>query len=141
MKKEILDKIEENARKIKELRGAIIHNSIDIEKGISFLIIKSFFKDKGNNEIIKKLMLEEQYNFGVKINMLKDFIIKEPYYGFFKEIKRLKDIRNIFAHAPLEWISGGIIHNNKLKNPKELHDEFFKLHGKLLNELNKLINK
>jgi len=142
---EFLQKVEEAANKLKKLRGEVIHNAIDIEKGIEATIIKYYIKDEKHSEFLMKCMFDEHFSFGLKIKIFKKTFPDEPYKGFFDEIGRLNNLRNIFAHSPMASLNGELIHNKDLKlrvkQAEALQKEFYELHPRILRELNELLSK
>lgn len=143
-KSEFLKRVEKASKKLKKQRGDVIHNAIDIEDGIAKIIMHYYIKDEKHDEFLMKCMLDDYFSFGLKIRIFQKTFRKEPYKGFFEEIKRLNSIRNIFAHSPMANLSGDLAHRDKdlrfkIKKSKELYDEFYRLHKKLLEELNKLL--
>ena len=142
-KEEFFKRIEEEAHKLKRLRGNVVHNALDIEYGISAILINYYIKDEIHNEFLIKGMADEYFSFGLKIRIFQKTFPKEPYQGFFEDVRRIVNIRNILAHSPMFGFNGKILSNKNLKieikEAQELHDEFYKLHPKVLNELNKLL--
>jgi hypothetical protein len=94
MDKEQINKI---ANKIAQYRGVIIHDSISIDAMIGSIIAVYFARDDKNNEFNRKVIDDEYFSFGLKIRILEKLNF-EVYKGFFEDVRRINNIRNLFAH-------------------------------------------
>ena len=114
--------------KVREYRGAVIHDFISIEAFISSIIAIYFAKKEKNNEFNRTVMDDEYFSFGLKINILEKLNLV-VYNGFFEDIRRLNKIRNIFAHNIPTLDEGFYCYDKKDKKQnhkkmKELYEEF-----------------
>ena len=137
-------KIEESAKNLKRLRGNVVHNTLDIEYGISAILTNYYIKTERHSEFLIKSLSDESFNFGLKFRIFQKTFPKESYQGFFEDIRTIMHIRNVLAHAPMMGLNGEILYNKGLRieieEAQKLHNEFYKLHTKVLEELNKILN-
>ena len=113
--------------KIAQYRGVIIQDSINIEAMIDSIIINYFVKENKHSEFLTKAVEDENFSFGLKINILEKLNL-ETYKEFIQDIRRINNIRNIFAHCLPGSFTGGLSYynkNNKTREVKEL-EEFHK---------------
>lgn len=113
--------------KIAQYRGVIIQDAINIEAMVDSIIINYFIKSNKHSEFLTKVTEDEGFSFGLKINILEKLNF-EVYSEFIQDIRRINNIRNIFAHCLPGSFTGGLSYynkNNKTHEIKEL-DEFYK---------------
>lgn len=141
---EKMDKINfrEVMNKIAQYRGVIITDSINIEALISSILINYFAKEKKHSEFLTKVIEDELFSFGLKINILEKLNF-DVYNGFFQDIRRINNIRNIFAHCLPGSFTGGLSYYNKekkiyeVKELEEFHKEFLEKIKKVDKQLEK----
>jgi hypothetical protein len=133
------------ANKIAQYRGVIIHDSISIEALIGSIIAIYFVKDDKNNEFNRKIIDDEYFSFGLKIKILEKLNI-ETYNEFFEDIRRINNIRNLFAHQ-VPTLDEGFIQNKskgkgvETKYMSDLHSEFLEKIKKVDKQLHKIFFK
>jgi len=142
-----MDKEKINAinNKIAQYRGVIIHDSISIEALIGAIIAIYFVKDNKNNEFNRKVIDDEYFSFGLKIKILEK-LNQEVYPQFFEDIRRINNIRNIFAHKVPTLDEGFIYQDSKeekteTKYMSDLHKEFLEKIKKVDEQLHKIFFK
>ena len=142
-----MDKEKINAinNKIAQYRGVIIHDSISIEALIGAIIAIYFVKDNKNNEFNRKVIDDEYFSFGLKIRILEKLKL-ETYKEFFEDIRRINNIRNIFAHRVPTLDKGFIYQDSKeekteTKYMSDLHKEFLEKIKKVDEQLHKIFFK
>ena len=142
-----MDKEKINAinNKIAQYRGVIIHDSISIEALIGAIIAIYFVKDNKNNEFNRKVIDDEYFSFGLKIKILEK-LNQEVYPQFFEDIRRINNIRNIFAHRVPTLDKGFIYQDSKeekteTKYMADLHKEFLEKIKKVDEQLHKIFFK
>jgi len=142
-----MDKEKINAinNKIAQYRGVIIHDSISIEALIGAIIAIYFVKDNKNNEFNRKVIDDEYFSFGLKIKILEK-LNQEVYPQFFEDIRRINNIRNIFAHKVPTLDEGFIYQDSKeekteTKYMSDLHKEFLEKIKKVEEQLHKIFFK
>ena len=142
-----MDKEKINAinNKIAQYRGVIIHDSISIEALIGAIIAIYFVKDNKNNEFNRKVIDDEYFSFGLKIKILEK-LNQEVYPQFFEDIRRINNIRNIFAHRVPTLDKGFIYQDSKeekteTKYMSDLHKEFLEKIKKVDEQLHKIFFK
>ncbi|MFA5061402.1 MAG: hypothetical protein WC494_03760 [Candidatus Pacearchaeota archaeon] len=133
------------ANKIAQYRGVIIHDSISIEAMLGAIIAIYFVKDNKNNEFNRKVIDDEYFSFGLKIRVLEKLNF-EVYSQFFEDIRRMNNIRNIFAHHVPTLDEGFIQQNSKdgkveTKYMSDLHKEFLEKIKKVDEQLHKIFFK
>ncbi len=133
--------------KVAQYRGVIIHDSINIEALIDSIIINYFIKENKHSEFLTKVVEDENFSFGLKINILEKLNL-ETYKEFIQDVRRINAIRNIFAHClPGSFTTGALFYYNKnkktheLKELEEFHKEFLEKLKKVDEQLTKLFNK
>jgi hypothetical protein len=139
------EEIKSIANKIAQYRGVIIHDSISVEAMIGAIIAIYFVKDNKNNEFNRKVIDDEYFSLGLKIRILEKLKL-ETYKEFFEDIRRINNIRNIFAHQ-VPTLDEGFIQNN-LKDGKvettymsDLHNEFLEKIKKVDKQLREIFLK
>jgi hypothetical protein len=142
MDKEQISKI---ANKIAQYRGVIIHNSISIDALLGSIIAVYFARDDKNNEFNRKVIDDEYFSFGLKIRILEKLNF-DAYKGFFEDIRRINNIRNLFAHQVPTLDEGFICQNfkeekNETKYMSDLHKEFLEKIKKVDEQLNRIFFK
>ena len=142
-----MDKEKINAinNKIAQYRGVIIHDSISIEALIGAIIAIYFVKDNKNNEFNRKVIDDEYFSFGLKIKILEK-LNQEVYPQFFEDIRRINNMRNIFAHKVPTRDEGFIYQDSKeekteTKYMSDLHKEFLEKIKKVDEQLHKIFFK
>jgi len=130
------------ANKIAQYRGVIIHDSINIEALIGAIIAVYFVRDDKNNEFNRKVIDDEYFSFGLKIRILEK-LNQEVYPQFFEDIRRINNIRNIFAHKVPTLDEGFIYQDSKeekteIKYMSDLHKEFLEKIKKADEQLHKI---
>jgi len=140
----MMDKEEINAisNKIAQYRGVIIHDSINIEAIIGAIIAIYFVRSDKNNEFNRKVIDDEYFSFGLKIRILEK-LNQEVYPQFFEDIRRINNIRNIFAHRVPTLDKGFIYQDSKeekteTKYMSDLHKEFSEKIKKVGEQLSKI---
>ena len=133
--------------KIAQYRGAIIHDSINIEALIEAIIAVYFVRDNKNNEFNRKVLDDEYFSFGLKIRILEKINIGLE-KKLTEKIRKINDIRNKFAHKVPGIIpkSGPIsisfdITKEAPEKIEDLHKEFLKLLEEVKPELDKIFWK
>jgi hypothetical protein len=142
MDKEEIKKI---GNKIAQYRGVIIHDSIGVEAMIGAIIAIYFVSDTKNNEFNRKVIDDEYFSLGLKIRILERLKL-ETYKEFFEDIRRINNIRNIFAHKVPTLDKGFISQDFKeekteIKYMSELHKEFIETMKKVDEQLEKIFSK
>ena len=154
----MMDKEEINAisNKIAQYRGVIIHDSINIEALMGAIIAVYFVRDDKNNEFNRKVIDDEYFSFGLKIRILEK-LNQEVYPQFFEDIRRINNIRNIFAHK-VPTLDGGFIYQDSkegktetkyisdlykefLEKIKKVDEQLHQIFFKLVEENNKEVTK
>jgi len=87
-----------------------------------------FRSDDRNNEFNRKVIDDEYFSFGLKIKVLEKLNL-EVYPKFFVDIRRINNIRNIFAHKVPTLDEGFVYQDSKKGNTEtqymsDLHKEF-----------------
>ena len=142
MKEEEIKKI---ANKIANYRGVIIHDSISVEALLGAIIAIYFVKDNKNNEFNRKVIDDEYFSFGLKIRIFEklDF---ETYNGFFEDLRRINNIRNLFAHQ-VPTLDEGFIQKKsrdgkgEINFMSDLHKEFLEKIKRVDEQLHKIFFK
>ena len=138
--------LKDTMNKIAQYRGVIIQDSINIEAMVDSIIINYFIKSNKHSEFLTKAIEDEGFSFGLKINILEKLNF-EVYSEFIQDIRRINNIRNIFAHCLPGSFTGGLSYynkNNKTREVKELddfHKEFLEKLKKVDEQLQKLFWK
>jgi len=135
------EQINEIANKIAQYRGVIIHDSISIDALIGSIIAVYFARDDKNNEFNRKIINDEYFSFGLKIRILEKLNF-DVYKGFFEDIRRMNNIRNLFAHQVPTLDEGFICQDfkkekNETKYMSDLHKEFLEKIKKVDKQLHK----
>ena len=131
--------------KIAQYRGVIITDSINIEGMINSIIINYFVKEEKHSKFLMNVVSDEYFSFGLKINILEKLNF-DIYKEFFQDVRRVNNIRNIFAHCT-PTLDGGLSFYNKNKKTQEtkkleeLHKEFLEKIKKVDGQLEKLFWK
>jgi len=131
--------------KLAQYRGVIIQDSINIEAMIDSIIINYFVKENKHSQFLTKVVEDENFSFGLKINILGKMNL-EIYKGFIEEVKRINNIRNIFAHCLPGSFTGALSYYNKnkktheVKELEEFHAEFLERIKRVWEQLDKLFN-
>jgi len=138
MDKEQISKI---ANKIAQYRGVIIHDSISIDALIGSIIAIYFARDDKNNEFNRKIIDDEYFSFGLKVRILEKLNF-EVYKGFFEDIRRMNNIRNLFAHQ-VPTLDEGFFKKNldgeeEILYMSDLHKEFLEKIKKVDEQLYKI---
>ena len=132
--------------KIAQYHGVIITDSINIEALIKSIIINYFVKENKHSEFLIKVITDEYFSFGLKINILEKLNF-DVYKGFFEDIRRMNNIRNIFAHCLPGSFTGGLSYYNDKKKTHEVreledfHKEFLEKIKKADEQLHKIFWK
>ncbi len=139
------EEIKAIANKIAQYRGVIVHDSISIEALIGAIIAIYFVSDTKNNEFNRKVIDDEYFSLGLKIRILEKLKL-ETYKEFFEDIRRINNIRNIFAHKVPTLDEGFISQDFKeekteTKHMSELHGEFLEKIKKVDEQLEKIFSK
>ena len=139
------EEIKAIANKIAQYRGVIVHDSINIEALIGAIIAIYFVSDTKNNEFNRKVIDDEYFSLGLKIRILEKLKL-ETYKEFFEDIRRINNIRNIFAHKVPTLDEGFISQDFKeekteTKHMSELHAEFLEKIKKVDEQLEKIFSK
>src|SRR3989344_1594030 len=131
---------------ISVMRGLVMTEAVNIEAHMG-VIITSHFAISNKHSDFSTMVLEDPYfSFGLKVNILKKIIKKikwETYREFNKEIYRVEELRNIFAHSIMYGFEGDLMYQKRdktmeNKKAKEMYDEFMSLYLKVEEELDKL---
>ncbi len=131
--------------KVVNYRGVVINDFISIEAMIGAIIAIYFAKEDKNNEFNRKVIDDEYFSFGLKINIIEKLNF-DVYKEFIEDIRRINKIRNIFAHS-VPTLDGGLSYYNKNKGEREfrkleeLHDEFLKKLLPVDEQLKKIFSK
>ena len=91
------DELKTVMNKIAQYRGVIITDFISIDAMVGSILAIYFAKENKNNEFNRKVIDDEYFSFGLKINILEKLNF-EVYKEFFEDIRRINNIRNMFAH-------------------------------------------
>lgn len=140
------DELNSVMNKIAQYRGAIITDSINIEALIGSILINYFAKENKQSEFLTKIVEDELFSFGLKINILEKLNF-DVYKGFFQDIRRINNIRNIFAHCLPGSFTGGLFYYNKdkktheVKELEDFHKEFLEKIKKVGPQLDKIFLK
>ncbi len=141
------ESINELFNKIANYRGVIIQDSINVEAMLGSIIINYFIMENKHSEFLTKVIEDENFSFGFKINIINQ-INFETYEGFIEDLRRINNIRNIFAHClPGSVTTGALSYYNKNKKKEELaelkdfHEEFITKVVKVNDQLNKIFWK
>ena len=139
------EEIKNIANKIAQYRGVIIHDSINIEALMGAIIAIYFVRDDKNNEFNRKVTDDEYFSFGLKIRILEK-LNQEVYPQFFEDIRRINNIRNIFAHKVPTLDEGFIYQDSKeekteTKYMSDLHKKFLEKIKKVEEQLRKIFFK
>jgi len=121
---------------IAQYRGVIIQDSISIEAMIDSIIINYFIKENKHSEFLTKVIEDEGFSFGIKINILEKLNF-EIYKDFIQDLRRINNIRNIFAHCLPGSFTGGLSYYNKNKKEIEVK-ELGELHSEFLDKIKRV---
>ncbi len=146
MEKELRKKIHKTRKRLIAHRGAVITQSIDVEAMVGSIIRLYFVKGEKHTEFTRKVMEESNFTFGLQINVLEklDFGYSD---SLIKDLKRIMQIRNIFAHCIPIGFDGrlaGYDRNKKDFEERELEEwyrEFLVKVVKVHNELDEIFMK
>jgi len=139
------EEIQKNLNKLSQYRGVIIQDSINIEAWIDAILINYFIKENKHSEFLTKVIEDENFSFGMKINILEKLNLG-TYKRFTEDIRRINNIRNIFAHCLPSSFTALSYYNKKTrmhetKELVEFHKEFLEKLKKVNEELGKIFNK
>ena len=130
--------------KVAQYRGTIITDSINIERLVEAIIVNYFISKEKQSEFLMKVLMDEYFSFGLKINILEK-LAPPVYPAFFEELRRVNNIRNIFAHCSPGSLDGALLFYNKKKGTYEarkvevLHKEFVEKASRVEEQLRKLL--
>ena len=127
MEEELRKKIQKTRERLIAHRGAVITQSIDIEAMVGAIVRLYFVKEEKHTEFTRKVMEEGSFTFGLQINILEKLNLGYS-KDLIKKLKRIMEIRNIFAHCIPIGFDGklaGYIRSKKDFEEKEL-EEWYK---------------
>jgi len=130
------ENIKKALEKLAQYRGVIIQDSINIEAMVDSIIINYFVKENKHSEFLTKVVEDENFSFGLKINILEKLNL-ETYTEFIQDIRRINNIRNIFAHCLPGSFTGGLSYYNKNKKTHEVK-ELEEFHAEFLEKIKKV---
>ena len=145
MKEEDLDKkIKEAIELVIKLRGEVINSAVNIERRIEEIITTHYILPRKYDDFLFNCMLDEYFSFGLKIRIFRKIKFRiKPYKAFFEHLRRINNIRNLFAHSSIGDLSGSLIYTKdfkiEIKSSRKLHEEFFHLRPKVIKELDNLL--
>jgi len=143
---ELKNKINQTITEISSLRGWIITKSIDIDSYIGAIINNYFVLSNRQSDFTTIVMSDPYFSSGLKISILNKIHNKlnwNSYVGFKKDLYRINELRNRFAHSVPFGFEGHLSYSAgekpiKIKKAKEMYDEFMNLYSKILEELDKI---
>ncbi|GEM_PF-4313070 len=138
-----------------QIRGAILDLEIKVETLIDKILINYYSRPKKKDEFLLDLLLDENFNCGLKRKVLYKVIHKlgwSPWVLTFKEFRkklyRIGEIRNFIAHArsitDLKEPTGKMLLDaakREMKDIEELHKEIIPLLSEVLPELDDIYKK
>jgi hypothetical protein len=86
-----------NEDKISQYRAKVIEDAIGIETNIGLAITEHYF-GVARADFLVEVILDDYFNVGLKINILKKIFPNEIDIKVENKIRRLMNIRNLFAH-------------------------------------------
>ena len=126
-------------KKVSDIRGRIANQYIQIELLINAYLINYFAIKNKHNDFLVKFLCDDYCSVGLKINVLEKILSQEKMYkGFYNDLRRLNNIRNIAVHSPPQSIIGPLVLHSKKMKPENLEDlekEFVKLYSKIFSPL------
>ena len=107
-----------------ELRGEVMEGMIDLETMIN-CIISVRYLGKLDNDFYYEVLYDENFNLGLKINILAKILPSEKtHLKHIDNLRRLSVIRNHFAHRGTQFLSPGEPGKNDeigiVPNPRQL---------------------
>ncbi|MBI2660411.1 hypothetical protein HYX07_04575 [Candidatus Woesearchaeota archaeon] len=134
-------------QKVGQIRGRIIDYYIQIELLINAFLTNYFVLENKHSDFLTKFLYDDFCSTGLKIRVLEKLLPENKIVrGFYVELRRLTNIRNIAAHSYPMSLNGPIVLETRKLESKDLRvleEEFFKIYKKvfplLIDAVNKLI--
>ena len=92
--------IKEGSKSIGSVRGRIVNAFVQIEMLINAVLTNYFALEERHSDFITSFLADEYCSVGLKIRVMEKNIKEDKTYkGFFQDLRRLSNIRNIVAHS------------------------------------------
>ena len=143
---ELMKKVGNTKINISVLRGLVITEAVNVDAHIGAIITNYFVLSDKHTKFSSMILSDPYFSFGMKISILKKILNEigwKHYDNFKKDLHRIDELRNRFAHSMMFGFDGDLIYPAgekpmKIKKAREMYDEFMSIYPKVVEELDKL---
>lgn len=137
-------------RNINSVRGNIVNAFVQIEMLVNAVLTNYFALEERHSDFLTSFLADEYCTVGLKIKVMEKNIKEDKTYkGFYEDLRRLNNIRNMVAHSmpssfpnklavfsskEMKQVDIGILEKEFKEKDNKVHSSLFGLVGFLINE-------